>query len=278
MGFLRISCYFFLSTCVVLSPVREGQVFAWGDNGHIAVAKVADLYLTDGARNKARQLLGADIYARKICMFADAFKHTPDGSFTRAWHFADVPDGVNDYDPARDCQQGNCVVAAIVEQKRVFKDAGATTEQRLMALKFLIHFVGDIHQPLHCSQRNGDHGGNEVHVRFLGRNGHLNLHSVWDDTILGENLQAEDPEDYAVEIKAKITSQQKSAWEQEKDPVKWVLEGHRLAHDVAYDGISISNQSHNLDATYVNRAKPVVEMQIQKAGVRLAKLLNELLH
>ena len=90
-------------------------------------------------------------------------------------------------------------------------------------------------------------------------------------------MQAEDPEDYAVEIKAKITSQQKTAWEQEKDPVKWVLEGHRLAHDVAYKDVATTNESHNLDANYVNRAKPVVEMQIQKAGVRLAKLLNELL-
>ncbi len=273
----RVSCSLLFAALLILSPFCQGKTFAWGDNGHIAVAKVADLYLTDAARTKAGQILGADIYARKVCMFADAFKHRPEGSFTRSWHFVDVPDSANDFDPVRDCQQGNCVVAAIVEQKQVFKDAGSTFEQRVMALKFLIHFVGDIHQPLHCSERNGDHGGNEVQVRFLGRNGHLNLHSGWDDNILGENMQAEDPEDYAVEIKAKITSQQKTAWEQEKDPVKWVLEGHRLAHDVAYKDVATTNESHNLDANYVNRAKPVVEMQIQKAGVRLAKLLNELL-
>jgi hypothetical protein len=269
-----------LTGLLIIGPVPHRVALAWGDNGHIAVAKVADKYLTATARQKIGELLGGrKIYHRKICMFADTFKHTTAGKFTREWHFVDIPTSAGEYDASRDCQMNNCVVARIVEQKAILENTPATPankDKRVMALKMLVHLVGDSHQPLHCAERNHDAGGNSLLVKFLDRTGTHNLHSVWDNDILGENMQESDPEEYGDEIQAKITAQQKADWES-SDPVKWANEGHKLAIDFAYDGIPMNPpQPFPLDDTYVNNAKPVVESQIQKAGVRLAKLLNQI--
>src|SRR5206468_2323769 len=152
--------------------------------------------------------------------------------------------------------------------------------KRVMALKFLIHFVGDIHQPLHCADRSGDQGGNKDSVHFLEGVGLTNLHAVWDSDILDENMQELDPEEYADQIKPKITTASRAAWEAVTGPVKWANEGHEAAKNFAYMDVPLPSPGHpfTLNAAYVDRAKPVVEMQIQKGGVRLAKLLNDILN
>ncbi|WP_254510212.1 S1/P1 nuclease [Anatilimnocola floriformis] len=275
----RLMFQFVFTSLLYATPFAAQSAWAFDDNGHIAVAKVADKYLTDTARQKLQQLIDQKhIYDRSICMFADSYKHTTAGKHTRSWHYVDIPDDAADYKASRDCINKDCVVAQISEQLAILKSSNAPQAKKVMALKLLVHFVGDIHQPLHCAERNNDVGGNEVHVRFLDRQGITNLHSVWDGAILDENMQELDPEEYAAEIQTRITAQQKTDWEQITDPAAWANEGHNLAHDVAYKDIpDHSPTPFVINEAYVTAAKPVIESQIQKAGVRLAKLLNEAL-
>lgn len=231
---VRACLGFAFAVVVFLSGVEP--VVGFGDNGHIAVAKVADHYLTPTAKQKVDDLLhGKKIYSRKVCMFADSYMRSQAGKHTRSWHYVDIPSDKPEYEESRDCANKDCVVAQIEEQKLILK--GTKPGDKAMALKFLIHFLGDIHQPLHCCERNHDTGGNDVHVRFLDTQGVKNLHAIWDTDILEENMQDDDPEDYADSIQQQITPEQKSEWEQTTDPIKWANDGHKLANEFAYEGV-----------------------------------------
>ena len=105
---------------------------------------------------------------------------------TAPWHYVNIPihpapDEPSDYDATRDCPNDACVVAKIEQFERVLADRQVSQRQRLEALKYLVHFVGDVHQPLHTSNDH-DRGGNEVPVTFMGRQ--TNLHAVWDTGII----------------------------------------------------------------------------------------------
>jgi hypothetical protein len=270
--------------------VPWSRALAWGDNGHITVAKIADLNLTAKARADVADLLGSGvhIYDRKIAMFADVFKFTDAGRFTRNWHFVDIPITESNYDASRDCSGGDCAVFRIGELKKTLADTTRPKDQRLFALKMLVHLVGDVHQPLHAAMRpdedgNTDEGGNKVPVHFLNqREGRLNLHKVWDDEILGQNMQGDDPEDYATTLNGRITPAQRKQWSKSSSPEDWANESHAQAKDHAYDDvppISMIPPRHpfNLDQDYYKQASPVVDEQLSRGGIRLANLLNEIL-
>jgi hypothetical protein len=137
------------------------EAWAWGKEGHVIVAKVAELNLSDKARKEIRKLLGPiPISESRIANFADFVRHNPDHpefADSAPWHFVDIPNDVGGYDPKRDCKGGQCVIDRIEKFKGVLA-GDSPTEDRLNALMFLVHLVGDLHQPLHCSDRN-DRGG-----------------------------------------------------------------------------------------------------------------------
>ena len=113
-----------MAMIVAVAPLNPPSASAWGRHGHVAVAKVADSFLTDKARQQISELLGnANIYDVPICLFADVFKKTPAGKFTSSWHFVDIPANQPSYDSSRDCLNNNCVVAQIERQKSILKDA-----------------------------------------------------------------------------------------------------------------------------------------------------------
>lgn len=268
--------------------IPRASVLGWGDNGHITVAKIADLNLTPKARSEITKLLGpgVHIYDRKIAMFADTYKFTTAGEHTKPWHFADIPLNSTSYDAARDCDNNDCVVFRIEDLKKTLADTTAKTADRVFALKMLVHLVGDVHQPLHAAERDNrdgdsDHGGNKVPVHFLDRReGRLNLHHVWDDEILGENMQGADPEDYGATLNDKITDTNRRDWLSVDSAEAWANESHKEAQDHAYAGVPPiemidPRDPFDLDQAYVDQARPVVNRQLSKAGVRLAKLLNE---
>jgi hypothetical protein len=275
---------------IVSLAVPSTPAYAWGDNGHITIAKIADLNLTAEAKTAVADLLGPNvhIYDREIAMFADVFKFTSEGLHTKPWHFVDIPITESNYDPSRDCRGGDCVVVQIGEIKKALADTTKPKADRIFALKMLVHLVGDVHQPLHAAMRpdengNTDEGGNKVPVHFLNRReGRLNLHKVWDDEILGENMRAADPERYATTLNGRITSLQRTQWSSSASPQQWANESHTQAQDHAYwhvPQISMITSHHpfNLDETYYAQASPVVDLQLSKAGIRLANLLNEVL-
>lgn len=276
-----------LAVLVLLGLPSPRVALAWGDNGHIAVAKVADGLLTPAAHEAIAKLIpGSHIYDRNIAVFADSYKHTPEGQKTRAWHYVDIPLEAEGYRPERDCLNDNCVVAQLPAQRAILRDASRPLAERQLALKLVVHFVGDIHQPLHCAERGHDAGGNEVAVRLRDQHGIRNLHSVWDGDLVDENLGGADPEDWAAKLVTLITPAQRAEWEKVADPAAWANEGHALAVRYCYAGVPAGapvpphGKSHSADAVslndaYIEAGKKVVLEQIEKGGVRLARALNE---
>jgi nuclease S1 len=160
-------------------------------------------------------------------------------------------------------------VARIELFRRTLRDQRAPQRQRLEALKYLVHFIGDIHQPLHASNNN-DRGGNDVIVTFMGRQ--TNLHTVWDTGII-EPAVKDDERSYALRLVKEITDAERSAWSSD-DPVSWANESHDLGASAVYGELQ---HAGTLPDSYEGQALPIVNQQLERAGVRLAKVINDCL-
>ena len=187
---MQKSCAISLVLAVAVSPS-----FAWGPRGHQIVANVAAMHLTPAAKMQVRDLLGNDNLAA-IADWADEIKlERPE---TADWHFVDIPRDASGFSESRDCfhpdsrhaftqvDHHNCVVDRIEMFEQILGDKNAARENRIEALKFLVHLVGDIHQPLHAIAEA--RGGNDVHVIAFGHRDcgrECNLHSIWDVGLLG---------------------------------------------------------------------------------------------
>jgi hypothetical protein len=175
---MRIACFVVL---LVLAPLE--QALAWGQEGHSIIAEIAQRRLDPDTLRKINALLGGEVSLASIASWADDYRalHRE----TAGWHFVDIPFDQSVYDPKRDCNpdKGDCVIHAIARFQAAVSDCSKPLSDRSEALKFLVHFVGDVHQPLHVETRFGadgkdDRGGNDVPVTFFGQK--TNLHALWD--------------------------------------------------------------------------------------------------
>ncbi|MCC7294091.1 MAG: S1/P1 nuclease [Phycisphaerales bacterium] len=239
--------------------------FGWGKDGHRIVADLASRWLTDRTRTEVEDLLRGESLA-EVSTWADAVRDEPAYRATAPWHYVNIPKDAEAYDEKRDCPKAGCVVSAIRKQAETLKDVQAPREQRVEALKFLVHFVGDVHQPLHAGLAE-DRGGNEIVVDLLGER--KNLHEVWDSDLVE---RAHRPwKAYADELSRRMTDDQRKAWNS-PDPAQWATESHKLALSHAY----AVGAEGALGEAYMDRARPVVEDRLTAAGVRLAALLNSI--
>jgi len=281
----------FLLLCLTL-PLRA---VALGKEGHEIVARIAFDLLSPAARISVNHLLsdtagavGPELMVEAAFWPDEIKRHpgTPVGIFaefkvrnaagTHPFHYCDFAG--DHYDAAADSEGGKSVVSAIERCKEILKGVGYSREQKQEALKFLIHFVGDIHQPLHAG-RKADKGGNDIQiVAFLNRHPAkgFNLHEVWDTLLI--QSRSRDSERYAATIRSSLTRATITAYGKEREPVRWLEESHTLAITTAYvdpSGRAIM-AGDSLRADYVRQNLPIIEKQLAKAGVRLALLLNEL--
>jgi hypothetical protein len=251
-----------------LTLVVASSALGWGQEGHRVVAIIAERHLTAKARERVRQILGPEGSLAAVSTWADEIR--PSRPETAPWHYIDIPLDASAIDPARDCPKGDCVTAAITRFVAVLRNTASSPDAKSEALKFVVHFVADLHQPLHCSD-NHDRGGNDVHVKFFGENG--NLHSVWD-TLLIERIDS-NTESYAKRLDAALTDSSIGAFEQGMVE-DWALESHSVAVKVAYGALP-SGGTLDLGADYFQAASPAVDVQLWTAGIRLALILNEAL-
>jgi hypothetical protein len=263
--------------CVGSPPAR-----AWGPDGHIIVARIAELRLTPEASKKIGALLNGEkssgkairISDENFCNWADYVRR--DRSETAPWHFVDIPFDAKSYDPVRDCanHQG-CVVEAVRDFSRLIADPDTSQTERLEGLKFLVHFVGDMHQPLHCAERNGDRGGNECWVTFPGIAKAQKLHVVWDVHLVKKNMEFHrmDALAFAALLNSRITKEQEALWKQGSS-ADWAWESHMVAVTKTYATIPVGG-GKILSHDYVETNQSVVDEQLKRGGVRLAELLNE---
>jgi len=253
---------------LLLVAVAAAPLFGWGGEGHRLVARIADAQLTPAAKAQVAAILGPANTLMSIASWADDVRR--DRKETGPWHYIDIQITVKHLDMARDCPKGDCVITKIADFRKALADPSTPPEARREALMFLVHFIGDMHQPLHCSD-NKDKGGNDVKVVFFGQPS--NLHSVWDTLLIG---RMKPEQELFVELSAES---QKHAKKWAKGTVEdWAEQSHKESQKVVYGRLPKSAATPvPLDSTYERSADPLIKTQIAKAGARLARVLNEAL-
>lgn len=237
--------------------------FAWGPRGHRIVAELAEAQLTSRAAAEAHKLLALRDAQRlaDVANWPDNLRDIDPDVWrrTRRLHFVNFHSSDCGYDPPRDCRDGECAVAAIDKYSAILANRAASPQARAEALAFVVHFVGDVHQPLHADYRH-DAGGNDFQVRWRGRG--TNLHRVWDSLLLDSAGLSTD--EYVHKLAGEHTHIATGG-----TPAEWAEESCRIDRD---DGVYPS--SHFIDQAYVERELPVAEQRLRQAGARLAALLN----
>jgi hypothetical protein len=289
---------------------------AWGCKGHQTVALIAEKYLTPETRQLVDKILSEnpiDPQLKHYCgnsthdLMAEASTWADDVRNDRkngAWHYIDIPRGALHGPLDHYCGEQGCVTKAIAEQVAILKDKSADPHTRADALRYIIHFVGDLHMPLHAAT-NDDEGGNCVPVRYFRRQPRENhnsfapnLHAIWDTAIPERDMEGAEPPEYADHL-AEMFSSDVSKWQAEGIHIEeWAWQSHDLAESVTYaklepqvpvetptsvhscsDDNSIGERMLRLHLIaaerYQEAAAPVVERQLAEAGVRLAMILND---
>jgi nuclease S1 len=249
-----------------------GEAQAWGDEGHKIVCEIAFRLAQPDTRAAIRKLIRSDTEFdtfSESCVF-------PDHPRKRASeHFINLPrssSGLTSDDcPAAD----KCVLTAILNDSTILASKSEKPADRLIALKFLGHWVGDLHQPLHVSFED-DRGGNNIRVDGECSG---NLHATWDNCLV-RNAVGPDVGDAATDLVDAITDEMKTKWSA-SDPRDWANESFAIAEAVktgycVKHGPSCDLPTGNvtISAEYLAANEPVVKEQLQKAGVRLARLLD----
>jgi len=255
---------------LLLSPLASSLAWAWGNEGHRVVAEIADQYLEPGTREQVRGLLAIEnaITLASVSTWADQVR--PQRRSTGPWHYVDIQITDGKYDAARDCPSNNCLVAKIDEFIRILADRSVAPTRRLEALKFVVHFVGDLHQPFHAAD-NHDRGGNEVIVTFNGRK--TNLHAVWDTALLAPAVGG-DERAYALGLVRSLAASDIKTWAA-GSTIDWANDTHEVAVRTVYG--TLPPVAGALPPSYAVEALPIANQQLEKAGIRLAATLNSAL-
>jgi hypothetical protein len=269
---------------------------AWGDEGHEVIALVAQQYLTPAARKQVNALLAADpdpLTAHDIAdaaTWADKFRDSGEAGAraqTRQWHFVDLELSAPDLQqacfgrpplpagtPASAGPANDCAVDKIDQFQAELANPATNPSERIVALKFLLHLVGDLHQPLHASDDH-DRGGNNKRASASGLRA-ATLHHFWDTEFVDQ--LGPDPKQIAASLIARVSAADQRLWSR-GDAAEWAVDSFRIAKADAYGRLPAPNTrgSYRLPDEYVAMAKRDVAMQLTKAGVRLAWVLNRAL-
>lgn len=249
----------------------SGPALAWGAKAHRIVADLAARDLTPATRLEVDGLLAgeAEPTLPGIANWPDELRERDAvrGRATATWHYLNFPRGQCAYDPARDCPGGDCVVAAIERQQAVLADTSRPPAERREALKFLVHLVADVHQPLHAAFAD-DLGGNLHQLQFEGEG--TNLHAVWDRTLVAQ--RGLDPPKYADLLHAQPPLPRDPTRRCPRAAVAWAEESCRIASRPDF-----YPRRGNLPPGYVSRQQPVADVRLREAARRLARVLDETL-
>jgi len=249
-------------------------VLGWGRDGHAIIATLAEAHLTEGAKLGIKALL-KDQSLASIASWADEVRPQRDESYN--WHFVDIPTSAA-FDEQRDCYRPNdnhagaqtdhhnCVVDRIEMFKQVLMNPSVSDTDRVEALKFIVHFVADVHQPFHAI---GDaRGGNGIRISQFGssqRGEHpCNLHAAWDTGLIAHTNVSQ--QEYVQHLEEFISQQHLTAG---GDPEDWANESHKYAQ------AAWLNDGEQVDENYYKSQIKVVDTRLALAGLRLAALLND---
>jgi hypothetical protein len=262
---------------------------AFGRDGHAVIGKIADKNLSDKARAAITELLAEHEYKsladERLPNWADAIRSSgmfrtkyPDMSM---WHYIDVDvdvpfDRLKISDYTRD---GKCALDALKHFQTVLKDPAQPIQDRREALFFIAHIVGDLHQPLHCAERNNDEGGNLVKVQLPGDTDRAgNLHAVWDTPMVKKAMGGLTVDDFVTRRMAALTAEKRQEY-QKGTLEDWILEGNKLAREKVYvdkgEKLPADGKPVTLSDAYMREGAEIIDGQLVKGGVRLAQFLND---
>ncbi len=265
-----------LAAGLFLLAVAAPQSWAWGREGHRLTALVAEHYLTPETKAQVDELLKHQTLA-DVAPWADEYRS--DHPETGAWHYVDIPASAAEYDRNRDCPVStsdpkspwrDCVTDRILYFEGRLGDTSLPPAERATALKFLVHLIGDVHQPFHAM--GDDRGGNNISVDFLGLSVcgsyKCNLHGIWDDSMIEEQGLSE--KKYTERLLQEIND---NHWEHLSggSPAAWANVSHHYAvNALAPNGALITH-------AYVNEESKIVDAELALGGLRLARVLNRIL-
>lgn len=235
----------------------------WGPTGHRATGKIAEKHLTRKAKKRIEKLLQGESLAF-VSTYADEIKSDRKkyGKFY-TWHYVNMPlNGT--YEDSSKNPDGD-LITGINYCVKVLKDENSTTEDKRFYLKMLVHLVGDLHQPMHVG-RPEDKGGNTIQVQWHGKGS--NLHRVWDEDLINKW----DMSYVELADNAKHLSKEQILFIQKGDVLDWMRDTHQLTKKV-YASVKSGDK---LRYKYSYDYFPIVREQLQKGGIRLAKLLNDI--
>jgi len=268
-----------LASIILLLLPLQSQ--AWSGVGHRTVAYIAEEHLTERTKAQIRNILPTNETLVSVATWADDIR--PLRQQTAPWHYIDLParENITITNLASYCGTNDLLfhVDSCIDD---LKDPGTTPSNRLESLKFVVHFVGDLSVPLHCGD-DSDRGGNEKIVRYYGPGGlwpwgeTVKLHALWDHLIRVE--PHDDPRELAKALQAQIAPAQIEAW-MTGGPREWALDTYRVSKSVVYKGMAEGptpdRTEIKLPRRYFAIMRPVVMIQLEKAGIRLAATLNRM--
>lgn len=290
-------------------PRLAGPAFGWGCEGHQTIALIARAHLTPAASAAVNRLLREnpiDPALNRFCkdrpndLMADAATWADDVKNTEKngdAHYIDIPLAISSGDAMNWCGH-DCIVSATEQYLAILRDSRQPAAERAKALRYVIHFLGDLTQPLHDSD-NHDQGGNCTGIRFFGEDRLQNLHGIWDYGLIEHDLaeKKETQSQYAAAIDRDFAKTDGSS---KTDIEAWVWEGHMLAATVVYadlkppipvasPGAGVADKAAcdaerdsvealhiSIGAEYAAQARPVIREQLARAGYRLAGVLNQI--
>jgi hypothetical protein len=233
---------------------------AWGPTGHRVVGRIAERHLTPEAARAVAALIGPRSLAQ-VSTWPDDVRSDPNWKKAEPWHFISIDDAETLATTARD-EKGD-ILEAMERFEKVLRDPQADRQAKEEALKFLVHFVGDVHQPLHVGRR-GDRGGNSVTILWFREAS--NLHSVWDGGMIDSTKLSFSE---LAEFVDHPTPEEVAAW-QRATYADWIQESFDARTQVYDTG------NCDLGYDYIFKNMPLVERRLLQAGVRLAGLLNSI--
>jgi hypothetical protein len=248
----------FLTTAAILAAT---PALAWGPNGHRITGAIADENLSGLARANIALLIGNETLA-EASTYPDEQRSNPDPFWQKAaspWHYVTVASGIA-YKPSMAPPEGDAITA-LTKFTATLRDPKAPIGDRRVALRFIVHIIGDLHQPLHVGRGN-DRGGNETPVSFFNRP--TNLHSLWDSGLIdNEKLSYSE---YARFLSRTITPRDIVTWSDVR-PATWMTESIKL-RDTIYPA------DPKLSWGYAYQHHDALEGRLKRAGIRIAAYLN----
>ena len=257
------SLYVFLIATIFILPTNShASDDFWGQTGHRVVGKIADNYLKGKAKREVRRLLKRKSLAF-VSTFADEIKSDKRYNKFYTWHYINMPLDSN-YEDSKKNPKGD-LVTGIAYCTKIIKDDKSTDDDKSFYLKLLIHLIGDLHQPMHIGKKE-DKGGNMFQVQWFGKGS--NLHKVWDENMIDSyKMSYSDLADNAENLsKKQIEVIEKGSI------IDWVNEVHRITVKV----YKSAKTGENLRYKYSYNNFDIVRTQLQKGGIRLAKVLNDI--